>query len=342
MLTSGFMKARAPSKLILSGEHAIVYGMPGLAMAVAQYAEATVEEHILPLVSFDFTELNYRKLLHFASLKRLKHVLHTKYQRFLRGELNIRQVLLKPAALAQFACSVLLERAHTNYVSGVNIKLTSDIPIGCGMGSSAAIILAIIYALAAQWNIGGSSEQLFHLSHKIENLQHGYSSGLDLKLAHNGGCILLKNNIMEQRQAPNWPLYMVNTGKPVASTGECVAQVAPFFSSTHLRKKFTWVTETMDFALQSGNYNLFKEMVVYNQSLLVHIGVVPKRVQQFIAELSAVDAVAKICGAGSVIGESAGVLLVIPAALPNLLDLCAQYQYSLSPIISAQKGVHLV
>lgn len=336
------MKARAPSKLILSGEHAIVYGMPGLAMAVAQYVEATVEDHFLPLVSFDFADLHYRKFLQFASLKRLKHVLHAKYQRFLSGELNIRQVLLKPATLAQFACSVLLERSHPNFARGVTLKLKSDIPIGCGMGSSAAIILAIIYALASQWNIACSAEQLLHLSQKIENLQHGYSSGLDLKLSHNGGCILLKNNIMEKRPTPNWPLYMVNTGRPIASTGECVAQVTSFFYSKNLRKEFTWVTETMDFALQTGNYNLFKEMVAYNHRLLVQIGVVPQRVQQFITELAAFDAVAKICGAGSVIGESAGVLLVSTAALPSLRALCTQYQYSLSPIVAAQQGVHLV
>lgn len=336
------MKIRAPGKLILSGEHAIVHGLPALAIAVNRYAEAEASAQRLPIVSFDFRDLAYREALRFATLDRLKDRIKQKYHRFLRGEFNIRKVLKKPVELAQFALSLFFEVLNERPTQGIKIKLQSDIPIGCGMGSSAAIILAVIQAMAQHLQLSLAPELFLRLGLETENLQHGRSSGLDLRISQRGGCFLMKEGQLLERPLPSFPLYLVNTGVPLSSTGECVNQTASFFNRSNLRDDFAHVTETMDQALAAKNYSLFQEMIDRNQTLLTEIGIVPIKVQQFIADLKALGAAAKVCGAGAVTGDNAGVVLVVTDAISALIEICARYRYTLMPIRAESRGVHVV
>jgi mevalonate kinase len=68
--------------------------------------------------------------------------------------------------------------------------------------------------------------------------------------------------------------------------------------------------------------------------------VVPKRVQQFISELEHQGGSAKICGAGSVVGDKGGVVLVFAETPPN--ELCAKYGYSISPVRGDPLGTRIV
>src|SRR5579872_5159109 len=152
------MKVHAPGKLILSGEHAIVYGKPALAMAVNRYAIASAAPQLLPLVSFDLSDLAYEHDLPFTALNRLKGRIKYNYQKFISGDFKIRDVLQKPVELAQFAFSLFLESLNLKLTQGIKIRLQSDIPMGCGMGSSAATILSIVHAIAHHLQIELSSD----------------------------------------------------------------------------------------------------------------------------------------------------------------------------------------
>lgn len=336
------MKVRAPGKLILSGEHAIVYGLPALVMAVNRYAQVQATSQRLPIVSFDFSDLAISQALRFATLDRLKERIKQKYHRFLQGDFKIRNVLQKPAELAQFALSLFFEILNVRPTQGVKIKLQSDIPMGCGMGSSAAIILAVIHAVAHHLELSLPPELFFRLGLETENLQHGRSSGLDLRISQQGGCFLMKDNQMMTRAIPAFPFYLVNTGAPLSSTGECVSMAAPFFNRDDLRDAFVAVTEMMDQALSANDQQLFQDMIRRNHQLLADIGVVPEKVQGFIAALEKRGAAAKICGAGAVTGDSAGVVLVLTEEAPALIELCAHYRYTLLPVMPETRGVHVI
>lgn len=336
------MKVYAPAKLILSGEHAVVYGKPALAMAVNRYVTASASPQLLPLVSFDLSDLACEHGLTFTALNRLKSRIKENYQRFISGDFKIRDVLQKPVELAQFALSLFLETFNLNLTQGIRIRVQSDIPMGCGMGSSAATVLSIVHAIAHHLQLDLSPDIFFRLALEAENMQHGYSSGLDLQVSLNGGCVLVKNGETHQRAVPDLPIYLVNTGVPVTTTGECVVHAARYFKESDIGHDFAAVTEAMDAALQKNHVADIKRTVDANHELLIQIGVVPVTVQHFINEIKKTESAAKICGAGAVSGEKAGVVLVITENVEALAALCARYHYPLLPVTGESRGVHIV
>ncbi len=334
------MKVYAPGKLILSGEHAVVYGSPALAMAVDRYVTATVTRELLPQILFDLSDLAHRGHLSFTALHQLKDKIKRKYHRFIRGDFSIRDVLQKPFELAQFALGVFIESHNLSLPHGVKIQLQSDIPMGCGMGSSAATILSVMQAASHYLQQPLSQDDLFQLALTAEKMQHGHSSGLDLRVILYGGCLYLHEQKIEKRVAPNFPLYLVNTGTPETTTGQCVEQVVPHFKSNLLGDAFTAVTNAMDSALQQSSSKNMQAAIRENHQLLVNIGVVPQKVQQFIKQIEALGGAAKICGAGAVAGEQAGAVLVAIEDKNAVIPLCARFGYKIIPISCELRGVH--
>ncbi len=336
------MKILAPGKLILSGEHAVVYGKPALAMAINRYVTATATPQIPPLISFDLSDLAYHHKLSLSALEHLKNRIKQKYQCFINGEFKIRDVLHKPVELAQFAFSLFFEALNVKLTQGIKIHVQSTIPMGCGMGSSAATILSIVRAIAHHLHIPLSSEMLYRLGLEAENMQHGYSSGLDLRISLLGGCIYVKGDKIHSRPIPALPMYMVNTGTPESSTGECVAAVANHFKNTKMGEEFANVTNAMDVALQHNQFEEVMQAIRENHQLLIKIGVVPQAVQNFISAVENFGGAAKTCGAGAISGEKAGIVLVVTEDEPALATLCERYNYSILPIACEPRGVHVV
>ena len=143
------IKATAPGKVILFGEHAVVYGRPAIAAPVSQVRATAV---ITPSPDTDIyliaPDLNLATTLNEA------------------GEENplaaaVRQVA-PPLQLPPFTLTV-----------------TSQIPIASGMGSGAAITAAIIRALAQYLGLPASNEWVSLLTYEVEKLYHGTPSGID-------------------------------------------------------------------------------------------------------------------------------------------------------------------
>ena len=335
------MKAIAPGKLILSGEHAIVHGAPALAMAVDRFAEATVTVEQSKLIAFDFLNLSYHKAHTLKALKMLKKRLTEDYQKFLRGEYGIRDVLKKPFELSQYALTSILDKLNlTPPEGGLKLQTHSSIPIGCGMGSSAAMILSVMHAIREHYNIELNHDTYLSYGMEIENLQHGPSSGLDLQVSLSGGCLRQEKEDVTAREIPELPMYLINTGKPQSTTGECVSHTQQFFGQGGLCNDFATVTNQMDEALQTSSVLDVKNCIQQNHRLLVKIGVVPQKVQLFIKEVEAFGAAAKICGAGSICGQEAGIALIVSEKDPS--ELCKHHGYVCSPVKGEKNGLRTI
>jgi len=106
---------------------------------------------------------------------------------------------------------------------GYRVQIESDIPVRAGLGSSAALSVAVVRFLAGE---GASLAHPFALALELENIFHGKSSGIDV------ACVLSSVPIRYSRAAPPqdlrmaWRprLFLLDTGLRSA-TKDCVMKV---------------------------------------------------------------------------------------------------------------------
>lgn len=146
------MKASAPGKVILFGEHAVVYGRAALAAPVAQvHAEVEVLPSSRPGIWFDAPDIQLSA--EFKSLPAdhpLAAVVHN---------------LLFALAIDPFP--------------DLSIRIASTIPVASGLGSGAAVSVALIRALSSHLGRPLPDEQVSAYAFEIEKLHHGTPSGID-------------------------------------------------------------------------------------------------------------------------------------------------------------------
>jgi len=334
------MRAIAPGKIIISGEHSVVYGKPALVMAVDRYAEATITENSSPTVSFNLYDFNTSSVLTMRALRDLKQRLVFNYRQFLNGSLGIRDVLKKPFELFQFLIITFLDTLHLKLERGINIELKSNIPIGCGMGSSAATILSVLRAVAAFFGLDFLPDRFYKLGLEAEKLQHGYSSGVDPFVSLHGGFIRFQNSNSLKLDFPDTRFYLANTGIPDVTTGECVSSVAKKFNKSRIWDDFESITLEIEKALVSNKSKELIKLFRVNHRILVEIGVVPENVQNFIKDIEQEGGAAKISGAGSAKGEKGGMVTILSADSPD--HISRKYGYKLFDVKGEVRGARIV
>jgi mevalonate kinase len=147
--------AYAPGKIILTGEHAVVYGQPAIAAPVQELqARAAIEADptgpsgrvkiLAPDVGLD------------TSLEALPsdHPVTTVF-REVRQELGI------------------------DHLPAMTLTITSSIPIAAGLGSGAAISVAISRALSAFLGSPLPEERVSRIAFETDRFYHGTPSGID-------------------------------------------------------------------------------------------------------------------------------------------------------------------
>lgn len=313
-IQKGAITAKAPGKLIITGEHAILHGVPAIAIAINRYCETTLSPLSKPRILFNLANLEHKRERTTKYLRRIKQIIQERHHSFSQGERPITSVLKEPFYLLEYTASAFMEKLNVKFKEGFALDTQSNIPTGCGMGSSAAAIVSLNYALSHFLEKPLSIDEMFQLNLAAENLQHGRSSGLDLQVSMQGGCIRFSQNEITPINFAQMPLSMINTGQPASSTGECIAHTQSFFNDLELVRAFTEVSENIFNALQNQDQATLFSNIHRNHLLLHRIGVVPEAIHQLVLKLYQQGIVAKLSGAGAVRGEAAGVLLVFAEA----------------------------
>ncbi len=309
---------RAPGKLILSGEHAVVHGCPALVMAVNRYVTATIQ----PTSESDTVTLSAPEVLgsgqcRWAELPALKQRLDSRFQAFLDGTLPIQEVTEDDVNLVYYGLALLLEDGLIKPDHGIALNMNSDVPVGCGMGSSAALMAAVFAAATGHWDVKATRAALYEWTLATERLQHGHPSGVDPYITVHGGLVRFQRGTARPLNTASVgvPIRLVLTGTPQSTTGECVEWVRQQHGQDKdLWDAFTATTEAVADGWTAGDADALGAAIRENHRLLTRIGVVPERVQAFVSAVEESGGAAKICGAGSVRGEAAGVVLVVGSA----------------------------
>jgi mevalonate kinase len=151
------VKASAPGKIILFGEHAVVYNRPALAVPVFQ-------------VHVDVEVLDSSRKGVWINAPGIG--LHAELNSLPVGH-PIGSVILK-----LFSPPYSLEE-KIDGERGVEISIASSIPIAAGLGSGAAVSVALIRALSLYAAIPLTNDQVNDFVYEIEKLYHGTPSGID-------------------------------------------------------------------------------------------------------------------------------------------------------------------
>ncbi len=147
--------ASAPGKIILFGEHAVVYGEPAIAVPVTQvFARVTV----LPEPREERGQV--RILAPDVGLEARLDDLSADH----------------PLAAAVRGVASALDVAR---LQACTLRIASTIPVASGLGSGAAVSVALIRALAAFLGRPLTDAQVSALAFEVEKLHHGTPSGID-------------------------------------------------------------------------------------------------------------------------------------------------------------------
>lgn len=193
-------EATAPGKLILFGEHAVVYGRPAIAMPVT---DVRAKAHLQTTESGSGF-------------------------RIIAPDLNRDFLLSDIDANNPLATIVQISLKHLGQINPPDAVLTvsSTIPLGRGLGSGAAISTAIVRVLSQFFEKPLPPAEISGLVYEVEKLYHGTPSGIDnTVVAFEQPVYFIKGRpIQRMRVGQPFTIVIGDTGV-VASTREVVADL---------------------------------------------------------------------------------------------------------------------
>jgi mevalonate kinase len=204
----------APGKVYLFGEHAVVYGEPAVPCAIERRATVSVErredDHVR--VRAEDLSLDGFTVEYAGATDR-------------RPDVDVPANLIDAAMKYVDAAVEQARDAADEPAAGFDIIVESAIPLGAGLGSSAAVVVAGIDAATRELGVTLPRDELADRAYQAEyDVQEGQASRADTYCSTMGGAVRVEGEDTRRLDAPSLP-FVVGFDGGAGDTGELVAGV---------------------------------------------------------------------------------------------------------------------
>lgn len=310
-----------PGKIILIGEHTVVYGFPAILTAINRRFYVTVRS-----ARKNDSQADNIKIINSA---------------------------IKDNHLVRKSIEIFRENFKIDKLPPLEIEISTDIPLNRGLGSSASLSAAVIGALMKGvlniWNPARTNE----LSFLVEKSQHTNPSGADNTIVTFGGLIWYRKEFdflksiwslpVIQYKFP--PFVFIDSGRPVETTGEMVGSLGVLYKKQ--KKKMDEIfysqereTKKMLWALKQNNLPDLQATIENSEKNLEKMGVVGLYAKNIIREIQKIGGVAKVSGGGGY-RKGSGMLICYHSVPSKIYALTKKLKLPSFPLLMGEEGIRI-
>ncbi|MFB6139091.1 MAG: mevalonate kinase [Halosimplex sp.] len=284
--------ASAPGKLYLFGEHAVVYGEPAVAAAIDRRATVTVEARDDDHLRVDSEDLTLDGFT-------------VEYGQAANDDpdVDVSESLIEAATGYVDAAVEQARDAADAPDAGFDVTIESEIPLGAGLSSSAAVTVAAIYAATRELGVELTPGEVAERAYRVEyEVQEGNASRTDTFCSATGGAVRVEGEDRRSLDAPALPLVVGFDGG-AGDTGALVGSVR------ELKDAYDFAADTVrvvgdlarsgEAALLEDDLDELGRLMDFNHGLLSALGVSSRSLDAMVWAARDAGALgAKLTGAG--------------------------------------------
>lgn len=302
----------APAKIHLMGEHSVVHGKPALLAAINKRITVSISD----------------------------------------SKISNEDNKVIPENLQRIIEDTIKAERKISSIPTYSTSISSNIPVGLGLGSSAAMSAAFTASLLTFLEIKFDNALLFKIAYEGEKLFHGNPSGGDLAVSIEGGLLYFRKEFEFLKSFSHLPFpiskniqpfVIINSGKPDESTLEMVKNVGQLkkenpekinaiFEDQELQ------TKNLVLSLKEGDEDLLINSIKSGEVNLEKLNVVSGSAKKIIREIEEIGGAAKISGGGG-IKNGSGMLLCYHNDLEKLKDFFTKNNLQFEIIKIVKSGI---
>ena len=272
--------ASAPGKIILFGEHFVVYGIKAILCSIDKRITATSQFS-------DDKKIRIRSLLGESEMGIESLNLESVQHKFMKPFFYIAQKAIKENSMEH----------------GIEISIESEIPAGVGLGSSSAACVAVTASVNGLFH-KLPKEEVVKIAIQAERTIFEQNSGADSSVSTFGGLVSydLKNGF-QNISSRNDLSFVISNSTQVHDTQDVVRQVRNFKEENKelfnkLCNEEIEIINNAITSLEKNNLSNLGLLMLRNHDLLKQIGVSTEKIDFLVNEAKKTSYGAKITGAG--------------------------------------------